>query len=239
MPDCIHKLGISLKKQQQLYHPDPIETQIEIGTRIKPLELYQWTAGHVETLGRISEETLVFFVQQARLKSEASDVSDDVALILDDRLRHGIANRFRRLVPREQLEDFSERVSECFWIRVLDPADTTASWAQVSFWPFVCGLARDLLKKERFEDQLFLPLGFENTSNHSHDAGISDPLSLDNGLLIRELWHFLTPAQKHVFVQRYYYGLSTAEIAVESDRSERAVQLLLKAARIRLRQVIQ
>jgi len=118
MPTCIHRLRVA-----QLHHPDFIETQIEIGNRIKPLELFRWSTGEIECCGPIHEEALIFFIQQAHLAGEVSGVINDLVMIVDDHLRHFTANYVRRRLPKRRIADFSASVSERFWLRILDPTD--------------------------------------------------------------------------------------------------------------------
>jgi RNA polymerase sigma-70 factor (ECF subfamily) len=67
---------------------------------------------------------------------------------------------------------------------------------------------------------------------------IPDPDNGDRGELIRLINEFLAKQSKTdrvIFVQRYWYSLSTAQIAKETELSENAVWIRLHRTRDRLK----
>jgi len=129
-------------------------------------------------------------------------------------------------------------VAECFWDRVLDQKDTVSRWAQMSFWHCVFWLGQDLLKKETFEDELFIAPESCSALTQPFEPPALDCSYLDDALLIDELLGLLTPVQKRAFVLRYQYGLAAPEIALELSCNERRVYKLLAVAVTKMRKAI-
>jgi DNA-directed RNA polymerase specialized sigma24 family protein len=234
MPVCVHQIGIAPRKQQQLRHPEPVEAQIHFVSSIRPLELFQWTTGHIEPLGPIRGETLMFLILNSRFSDDHSSIVNDLATIIVDRIKSAIRRRFCRQVPEERMEAFCSRVSQLFWIRALDHEDATAAWAQVSFWPFVMTLARGLLKRDRFERETFLSLESDLSTHAADELPVSDSLSVYDAILIDELLQVLTPIQRRAFILRYYQEFSLLEIGGVINRTERSVHNILIACEKRL-----
>lgn len=195
MSVCIHSVSNTFHKGQPLYHPDLVETQIKLGAALQPLELFQWTTGALEFEGPLREETLIFFIIQAGLTADTCDVVAEMFGLVDYRLRLSTTKRFQYLGPGS-IEDFASRVAESFWDRVFDPADTVASWAQISFWPCVYWLSQDLLKKKTFEEEHFLSLDSGHLELPAGEPQMRDSSTLDNPILVGELIALLTPCAK-------------------------------------------
>jgi len=234
MSDCFHKIGFAPRKQQPLLHPDPVEDQIRLVGSIQPLELFQWTTGHMEPLGAILPETLMHLVLEFRFSDDHAGGVNDVTAIIDDRIKAATARRFGRQVPEDRMEAFCCRVSQSFWIRVLDREDATAAWAQVSFWPFVYSLARGLLKRDRFEHAIFSSLHSDPEALSAYQLAAPVPQSIYDSILIDELLQLLTPIQRRAFVLRYYQEFSLQEIGNLINRTERSVRNILNACEKRL-----
>ena len=236
MPVCTHTFGKAVSEGQPLHHPASVETQIQVGAAIKPLELFEWTTGIHDFGGPLREEAILFFIQEARLADDRCEVVDEMAAILDRRLRQSTAKRFQRVIPRERIEEFAAEVAAWFWCRVLDPTKLTASWAQISFWPCVFWLSQDFLKKE---NEFFLSIESSHLTMPEYLPGATQFSDPDNELLIGELMALLTPAQRLAFILRHSCGLILPDIAIKLSCSERTVRNLLKAARSRLRQALE
>lgn len=235
--ECIHELGFGSPKQR-LHHPARVETQIQIGTTIKPLELFQWTTGQLECCGPIREETLLYFIQRARLLGDTSPVINDMVAAVDDSFKHLTAAYLRRDIPSGRIEDFTAGVSEYFWSRVFDPIDMTASRAQVSFRSVAVNFARKLLKRERREQRRYMSLESDHRARRAYHLAIPSEFSAPDALLICEALRFLTPDQERAFTKLYYLGLTIPEIALAENCTERTVYNRLRAARDRLQQAI-
>ena len=233
MAVCIHTLSNALHKGQLLHHPDSVEAQIQVGSTIKPLELFQWTTGNRDFGGPLREEAILFFIQEARHANDTCDVVNEMAAILDRRLRQSTTRRFQRLVSKTRIEEFSAEVAASFWCRVLDPTRLTASWAQISFWPCVFWLSQDLLKKEN--ELTVAPADLAEDSGRLLTPLLSDP---DNKILLSELLDLLTPAQRSAFILRHSGGLILPDIAIKLSCTERTVRNLLKAAWSQLQQAL-
>lgn len=238
MAVCIHAFSNVLHHGQLLYHSDSVEAQIQIGSAIKPLELFQWTTGNRDFGGPLREETIIYFIQQARLADDNCEIINEMASIVDCRLQQGTIKRFQRFV-HGRIEEFATTVAESFWDRVLDPNDTVSRWAQIRFWPCVFWLGQDLLKREAFEDELFLSAESSPPGMQACEAPTLDSSHLDNVILIGELLGLLTPVQKRSFILRYQYGLSAPEIALELSCNERTVYKLLVAAVTKMRNAVE
>lgn len=237
MEKCIHELGFGSPKQR-LRHPARIETQIQIGNTIKPLELFQWTTGQLECCGPISEETLLYFIQRARLIGDTSPVINDMVAVVDDSFRHLTTTYLRRDLPSGRIEDFTARISEYFWSRVFDPIDMTASRAQVSFRAVAVNFARKLLKRERREQRRYVSLESDPRARRAYHVVIPGEFSAPDILLICEALRFLTLDQERAFTSLYYLGLTISEIALAENCTERTVYNRLRSARDRLQQAI-
>ncbi len=237
MDVCTHTVSNELYKGRLLHHPDSVETQIKIGSAIKPLELFQWTIGSRDFGGPLREETIIFFIQQARLADDTCEVVNEMAAIVDRRLRQSTTKRFQSLV-RGRIEDFAIAVTESFWERVFDPADTIARWAQISFWPCVYWLSQDLLKKKTFEEELFPSFEASPSGPQACKPHTPDSPDLDNAILLGELIDLLTPVQRRAFILRHRYGLSLAEIAFELSCTDRTVRNHLTAAVTMMREAV-
>jgi len=234
MSVCQHPLGVAVRKQQPLRHPALVEAQIELGHSIKPFELLQWSTGQIEPLGPIREEALVFLILHSRFADEVFNEVNDLATIVVQRIKSAITHSFCNYVYEERIEAFGDVVSQLFWLRVLDHEDATAAWAQVAFWPFVFTLAKGLLKRERFEHELFISFESDRVNFTAHDRPVSRPLSMDL-VLIEELLDYLNPIQRRAFVLRYYEERSLQEIGKTLNRTERSVRNILRASEDRLR----
>jgi hypothetical protein len=234
MQRCIHKLGFAPRTQQQLSHPNDVEAQIELARTIRPLELFQWTTGHIEPLGPIREETMVSVILEFRFSDDNSAGINDLTTMIDERIKSTIAHRFGRQIPAERIEAFCCLVSQLFWLRVLDHEDATAAWAQVAFWPFVITLAKGLLKRERFEREIFLSLESDPSTHSVYELAASEPVSVYDSILVDELLQTLTPIQRRAFVLRHYQEFSLEEIGGVLHRTERSVRNILNACEKRL-----
>lgn len=231
---CVHSVTNTLHKGKPLYHPDSVEAQIAVGGALKPLELFQWTTGDLEFEGPLREEALVFFIIQAGLSGDTCDVVNEMVNLVNHKLRLSTTKRFQYLASG-RIEDFAIAVAESFWERVFDPADTVASWAQISFWPCIYWLSQDLLKKKAFEEELFLSIEAITSGWEPHTPDSAD---LDNAILLGELIDLLTPVQRRAFILRHRYGLGLAEIALELSCTDRTVHNQLTAAVTKMRQAV-
>jgi len=229
LPKRIDQLDISL------HHSGSTKNQLRIGTRTKPLEVFQATTTNPER--PIREEVLLFYIKQARLRGDDSPVISDMITMVDHSLKHFAANRFRRSLPKERIEEFSESLSEYFWLRMLDPTDAIADQALVSFRSVVVKFGRKVLKKERRQNRC-VSLDSDYRGKQAYRLPTPDRFSPPDATLISEVLHLLAPDQERVFTSLHYAGLSVPEIAIAENCSERTVYNRLRSAGNTLRRLL-
>lgn len=231
------QLGVASPKQQPCNH-GLVEAKIEIGNRIKPLELFHWTTDELESRGPIREETLLYYIKQARLAEDDSAMISDMIAMVDDSVRRLAANGFRQILPRERIEEFSAELSEYFWFRMLDPTDAIADQALVSFPSVVVKFGRKILKRERRQNRRLVSLDSDSRGKQAYCRSTPDRVSPPDAILLREVLHLFTPEHQRVFISLYYLGLTVSEIARAENCTRQTIYNRLRTANNKLRQLL-
>lgn len=136
----------------------------------------------------IKSESLVFLYRQYMTTA----LADDIFITLSLRIRR-LVNQFRgRFVNSEvDFEDFLQSMNFSVLEKIADESDA-GDYAQVSFGPFVLGLAQNLLRKQYRENKLIKATDSLDESIDGTDEApkrinlVSSDLSAENRLLIYE-----------------------------------------------------
>jgi RNA polymerase sigma-70 factor (ECF subfamily) len=178
--------------------------------------------------------------QQAVARLRRGDISGLETLV---RLHQVQATRVAYLVTRDQA--LAEDIMQAAFIRAYERIEQLASDSAFRPWLLRSVINKAIKAAQRRERYVSMDADTDEAETalaHLLATTGSDPADLvetaDTNTLIWNALSKLSPVQRAAIVQRYYLGLSEAEMAHEAERPPGTIKWRLHAARKRLRTLL-
>lgn len=199
--------------QGKLYvrRPDA-EMQIKkIVTLDTPQILAMLENKHRDEPDYLLDETIVYLLREARLRDDVS-LLETLYPALNRRIWKLIAKFYGNFDSKEDFEDFGQTVETAIVEKIFDTRAERADYAQVNFGDFVVtearGRRRGILAGSNRTDGTFPPDRDERegTSKSDEDRFVSEEISPEEKLILRETIAMLPQKYRQVAILHYLEG---------------------------------